>query len=131
MLIRKALIGVLALTAAGAQGPDPERGRGHFGPPPTPLFDGGARFLGAEPGRPGRVVRNAPYSADVITETTQALPDGNRIRQSSTVHVSRDSEGRTRSEQSLHTLGGLAPNANLPQVVLGASPRGVGTGGDA
>jgi hypothetical protein len=54
----------------------------------------------------------------VITETTQALPDGNRIRQSSTVHVSRDSEGRTRSEQSLHTLGGLAPNANLPQVVF-------------
>lgn len=118
MLIRKALIGVLAVTAAAAQAPDPAHGRGHFGPAPTPIFDGGARFLGAEPGRPGRVVKNAPYSADVITETTQVLPDGNYIRQSSTVHVFRDSEGRTRSEQSLHTLGGLAPNANLPQVVF-------------
>jgi hypothetical protein len=118
MLIRKALIGVLALTAAGAQAPDPGRGRGRFGALPAPLFDGGARFLGAEPGRPGHVVKNAPYSADVITETTQGLPDGNHIRQSSTVHVTRDSEGRTRSEQSLRTLGGLAPNANLPQVVF-------------
>jgi hypothetical protein len=118
MLIQKALIGVLAVVSASAQAPDPVRGRGHFGPPPAPLFDGGARFLGAEPGRPGRVVRNAPYSADVITETSQTLPDGNHIRQSSTVHVSRDSEGRTRSEQSLRTLGGLAPNANLPQVVF-------------
>lgn len=118
MLIRKALIGVLALTRVIAQAPDPARGRGHLDPPPAPLFDGGARFLGAEPGRPGRVVRNAPYSADVITEATQSLPDGNHIRQSSTVHVSRDSEGRTRSEQSLRTLGGLAPNANLPEVVF-------------
>ncbi|HEV3199146.1 MAG TPA: hypothetical protein VGZ73_14635 [Bryobacteraceae bacterium] len=118
MLIRKVLIGVLAVAAADAQAPDPVRGRGHFGTPPAPIFDGSARFLAAEPGRPGRVVRNAPYSADVITESSQALPDGNHIRQSSTVHVSRDSEGRTRSEQSLHTLGGLAPNANLPQVVF-------------
>lgn len=118
MLIQKALIVVLALTAANAQAPDPGRGRGRFGPGPAPIFEGGARFLGAEPGRPGRVVRNAPYSADAITEATQALPDGNHIRQSSTVHVSRDSEGRTRSEQSLRTLGGLAPNANLPQVVF-------------
>jgi len=118
MLIQKVLIGVLAVAAANAQAPDPARGRGRFGNSPAPIFDGSARFLGAEPGRPGRVVKNAPYSADVITETTQVLPDGNHIRQISTVHVSRDSEGRTRSEQSLHTLGGLAPNANLPQVVF-------------
>jgi hypothetical protein len=122
MLIQKALIGVLALAAANAQAPDSGRGRGHFGTGPAPLFEGGARFLGAEPGRPGRVVKNAPYSADVITETTQVLPDGNHIRRSSTVHVSRDSEGRTRSEQSLHTLSGLAPNAHLPQVVFISDP---------
>jgi len=97
-----ALIGILAVTSVSAQG----------------IFEGGARFLGAEPGRPGRVVRNAPYSADVVTESSQTLPDGNHIRQSNTVHIVRDSEGRTRSEQSLRTLGGLAPNAHLPQVVF-------------
>jgi hypothetical protein len=78
----------------------------------------GGRFLGAEPGMPGRVVKNAPYSADMVTETSQALPDGNRIKQTNTVHLYRDSEGRTRQEQSLQNLNGLAPNSNLPQVVF-------------
>jgi hypothetical protein len=67
---------------------------------------------------PGRVVKNAPYSADIVTETTQTLTDGNHIRQSSTSKVYRDSEGRTRREQSLNALRGLAPNSNLPQVVF-------------
>jgi hypothetical protein len=67
---------------------------------------------------PGRVVKNAPYSADVVTERTQTLADGNHVKQSSSVHVSRDSEGRTRQEQSLQNLSGLAGNANLPQVVF-------------
>src|SRR5882762_10154610 len=101
MLIRTIITGLLVLAAANAQLPDSGRGRGRFGPDGPPLFDGGARFLSAEPGRPGRVVKNAPYSADAITETTQTLPDGNRIRQSITVHLYRDSEGRTRSEQPL------------------------------
>jgi hypothetical protein len=79
---------------------------------------GGARFLGAEAGMPGRVVKNAPYSADIVTETTQTLTDGNHIRQSSTAKVYRDTEGRTRREQSLNALGGLAPSSNLPQVVF-------------
>jgi hypothetical protein len=67
---------------------------------------------------PGRVVKNAPYSADIVTETTQTLADGNHIRQSSTAKVYRDTEGRTRREQSLNALGGLAANANLPPVVF-------------
>ena len=118
MLIRSIAIFFAALAALSAQLPDAGRGRGEFGPEPGPLLDGGARFLSAEPGRPRRVIKNAPYSAEAITETTQTLPDGNRIRQSITVHMYRDSEGRTRTEQPLHTLNGLAPNANLPQVVF-------------
>jgi hypothetical protein len=114
MLIRSTLIGILVLaTGALAQPPEPGRGPGR-GPGPF----GGARFLGAEAGMPGRVVKNAPYSADIVTETTQTLPDGNRIHQVNTVRFYRDSEGRTRSEQSLKTLNGLAPNSNLPPVVF-------------
>jgi hypothetical protein len=74
--------------------------------------------LGAEAGMPGRVVKNAPYSADIVTETTQTLTDGNHIRQSSTAKVYRDTEGRTRREQSLNALGGIAPSSILPQVVF-------------
>ena len=114
------IAGLLVLAvAASAQNPGPGRGRGRFGPPAVDAAaPGGARFLGAEAGMPGRVVKNAPYSADLVTETTQTLTDGNHIRQSGTSKVYRDTEGRTRREQSLNALGGLAPSSNLPQVVF-------------
>jgi hypothetical protein len=112
MVIRTTLIGALVVIG-GAYAQGPGFGRGPGGP--------GARLLGAEAGMPGRVVKNAPYSADVVTETTQTLPDGNHIKQSNTVHVYRDSEGRTRREQTLNHLSGLAvgaANGNLPQVAF-------------
>lgn len=112
--------GLLVLAGvASAQNPGPGRGRGRFGPPAGDAAPaGGARFMGAEAGMPGRVVKNAPYSADIVTETTQTLADGNHIRQSSTSRVYRDGGGRTRREQSLNALGGLAAGSNLPQVVF-------------
>jgi len=76
------------------------------------------RFVGAEAGRPGRVVKGAPFSADVTTETTMVLQDGNRVHQTSKLRLYRDSEGRTRREQSLNNLGSLASNTNLPPVVF-------------
>lgn len=101
----------LALAAgAFAQGP---QGRG-----PRPMGPGGARFLGAEPGMPGRTVKNAPYSADVITESTQTLADGNHLRQTSNSKVYRDSEGRTRQEQSLNGLSAVTGSTTLPHVVF-------------
>jgi hypothetical protein len=84
-----------------------------FGGPGEP----GARFLGFEAGMPGRVVKNAPYSAELETESLQTLADGNHIRQSSTVKVYRDSEGRTRREQSVN-LNGLGSNSNMPLLVF-------------
>lgn len=45
-----------------------------------------------------RNVKNAPYSAEVITERTQNLPDGNQITKRSTQMTYRDSAGRTRTE---------------------------------
>ena len=45
------------------------------------------------------VVKGAPYSAEVLVESSQALADGNRINQRSTGRVYRDTEGRTRREE--------------------------------
>ena len=56
----------------------------------------------------------------------QTLPDGNRIKQSSTVSFYRDSEGRTRREQSLQNLNGLAGSASLSQVAFINDPVGRG-----
>ena len=49
-------------------------------------------------GRGGKVVKGAPYSADVVSETNQALADGNIISHKSASRVYRDGEGRTRQE---------------------------------
>jgi hypothetical protein len=46
----------------------------------------------------GKSVKNAPYSAEVITEKLQALPDGNQISKKTSTSTYRDSAGRTRQE---------------------------------
>ena len=46
----------------------------------------------------GKVVKGAPYSADVVSEMNQALSDGNVITHQSVNKVFRDGEGRTRQE---------------------------------
>ena len=46
----------------------------------------------------GRVVKGQPYSADIVTETNQTLPDGNVISHRNVNKVWRDGEGRTRQE---------------------------------
>ena len=54
------------------------------------------------------VVKGAPYSAESVTETTQALADGNRISHKSAASIYRDSQGRTRREQTVGSIGLLA-----------------------
>ena len=46
----------------------------------------------------GRVVKSAPYSAEITTESVQTLSDGNRIVHRSSEKVYRDAEGRVRRE---------------------------------
>ena len=53
----------------------------------------------------GKVVTGAPYTATVITEMTQVLSDGNRIDNKSTASMARDSQGRTRREETMGMVG--------------------------
>jgi hypothetical protein len=46
----------------------------------------------------GKVVKGAPYSAEIVTESNQTLGDGNVISKKSSARVFRDSEGRTRQD---------------------------------
>src|SRR5260221_7617862 len=48
----------------------------------------------------GPQIASRPYSADQVTEHTQTLSDGTHISQPQmTMHLYRDSQGRTRSER--------------------------------
>ena len=69
-------------------------------PPPGDFL-----FMSTEMAVGGKVVRDAPYSAQAVSESTQTLSDGNRIVSKSTSAVYRDSEGRTRREQTLRAIG--------------------------
>lgn len=71
-------------------------------------------FVSTEMSFGNKIVKNAPYSAQAITETTQMLSDGNRIVRKNTAAVYRDSEGRTRHDQTLTSIGPWA-SAGEPQ----------------
>src|ERR1700682_4508789 len=101
-------LGVLASTLVIAQEPVP--------PPPLPplpeggTFDTAVSVSGTAGGdfvyvRSGlglqKLVKGSPYSAQAITEFTQTLADGNRIHHTTTASVARDSEGRSRREESI------------------------------
>ena len=57
---------------------------------------GSLSFLSREVGGAREIVKNAPYSAEAVTDRTQVLMDGNRIVRKSVTLLARDSAGRTR-----------------------------------
>jgi hypothetical protein len=76
----------------------------------------GEPLLWAESGHPGATVKGAPYSANAVTEVTQVLGDGNRIVNKNSSVLMRDSEGRTRMEETMGLLGRLPVDA--PTMIL-------------
>ncbi len=89
--------------------------QGPEGTPPPP--DGNIVFMASE-SFGGKVVKGAPYSAEAVTETIQTLGDGNRIINRFTSSLYRDSEGRTRREQSFKGLGILGANEEPLQTIF-------------
>jgi hypothetical protein len=70
---------------------------------------------------PIATIAGAPYSAQAVTERVQILSDGNRIDQTTTSSVARDSQGRVRRDESLAGLtlkNGEAP----PHIVMIEDP---------
>src|SRR6185295_12475998 len=85
------------------------------GPPPPP--DANFVFVATE-SFGGKTVKGAPYSAESVTETIQTLSDGNRIINRINSSVFRDSEGRTRREQTLKALGILGAGEEPLQTIF-------------
>src|SRR5688500_8414527 len=111
LLAAATLLSLAFATVAFAQQPQPATEgvvikqriiQGPEGAPPPP--DANFVFMASE-SFGGKTVKGAPYSAEAVTESIQTLADGNRIVNRMTSSVYRDSEGRTRREQSLKGLG--------------------------
>src|SRR5512144_2431125 len=61
----------------------------------------------------GAVVVGAPYSAEGVTTVVQMLGDGTRIERTVRARFYRDSEGRTRREQTILGLGTLGESQSI------------------
>ena len=72
------------------------------GPGPGGMME--SRFR-VEMGAESKIVKGAPYSAQAASETTQTLADGTRISRKTSTTLARDSEGRTRREETLSSVG--------------------------
>lgn len=89
------------------------------GPEGAPLPPPGADFVFmASENFGGKVIKGAPYSAEAVTESVQTLSDGNRIVNKMTSQVFRDSEGRTRREQTLKGLSGVGTGEEPLQTIF-------------
>lgn len=69
-----------------------------------------------------KAVKDAPFSAEGVSESVQTLPDGNKITRSMTTKMYRDSDGRLRRESSgssgaLPIIGGIVPFAGLQDTI--------------
>src|SRR6266403_4913805 len=83
---------------------------------PVNVATGGVGGFFVESAANGKVITGAPYTAIVSTEMTQILADGNRINNKTTASLARDSQGRTRREE---TMGMVGPwQVNGPKLVF-------------
>ncbi len=86
--------------------------------PPDATFN----FVGSEMRFGGPTVKGAPYSATAITEAVQTLANGTRISRKTTASVYRDSDGRTRREQTFGSIGPFPAAGEAPRMTFIEDP---------
>lgn len=105
----------LAATAAAAlTGQTPqmiEDKRVHVIAAPAAGVPAAFTWMSAESSFEATLVKGVPFLGEFVTENTQALADGNRIRTTNTTAFARDGEGRTRREMTLGAIGPFAAGA--------------------
>lgn len=108
------LLGVSTALAQTADAPSPHHGPG--GPPEMHMHGGPpGEYMG---GIEGRTVTGSPFSAQVVSTTTQTLSDGSHINRSVNATVARDSQGRTYRQQSMENLGPVSNSGSKTVVFL-------------
>lgn len=106
--------GTLAKAEARKMPPKPG-GQG----PNRPLMGPNAQFIAAELRFGDKRVMGQPFSAESVIEDTRRLFDGSTVTQQRRGSIYRDTQGRTRREQTLEMAGGVILNGdNKPAVMV-------------
>lgn len=103
----------MSLTVQAQAGPG--RHMGQMGP-------GSFEFERIVGGFGGKVVTNAPFTAQVTRETVQMLSDGTKVDQKASGTIARDGVGRTRQEITLSNIGPLAASEGGAQIAFIRDP---------
>jgi hypothetical protein len=96
---------------------------------PTPMaetpvpFDGGRgiqtlSFVTPDTSFDEKLVKNAPFTAEAMTESVQTLGDGNRMVRKSSARLFRDAAGRTRREHTLDRRGAQTSDGEEPKLIV-------------
>jgi hypothetical protein len=112
------LISFAACSAFAQSGPTSGNVMYQAGPVTATTMAVGAFAKGPGPGTP---VQGAPYSATITNESVQRLADGNRIVNTTSGTIARDSQGRTRQDAPVPSIGNLSA-ANAPHIVFIQDP---------
>jgi len=99
-------------------------GQTHEGPPPPP--GPGGHMRGPGPGGPpemfagieGRTVTGAPFTAQVVSTSSQTLSDGSHISRNLNATVARDGSGRTYRSQTMDNLGPVTTGSGKTMVFI-------------
>ena len=125
MHARRLLVGLVVLLLPSA-GPAAAQQFQIRGTAPEVVATGHAVFQALEsaPLESISTVKNAPFSAEAVTEFTQTLGDGNRIERRYVSSIARDSRGRTRREEEIALIGPLGATGPAPRLVTILDPDG-------
>lgn len=75
-------------------------------------------FVSSEMSFDGKLVKGAPFLADIENETVKTLADGNRIVHKNSGSIARDSEGRTRRETTINAIGSFSGDEPAKTVTI-------------
>ena len=124
--VAAAFLALSMTTSAQAQSSDaqtqsapPPRHMRHRGPGMGP---GSFAFEGIVGGFGGKVVTNAPFSAQFTRETVEILADGTRIDRKESGSIARDAVGRTLHDMTLPAIGPLAASGQVPHIAFIQDP---------
>jgi hypothetical protein len=69
-----------------------------------------------------QTVKGAPFSADLITDTVQVLPNGKNVTRQTVSTIFRDKEGRTRVEQTKAPPMSMVENLAMYKTIMISDP---------
>ncbi len=75
-------------------------------------------FVSSEMSFDNKLVKGAPFTAEIENETIKTLADGNRIIHRNSGSIARDGEGRMRRESTINAVGQFAGNEPAKTVTL-------------